>query len=128
MKSCFWHGYGKKWDPIRKAVVYANRWAWEQKHGKIPNGMMVLHHCDNPPCINVDHLYLGTQKDNMRDRKERGRNPDVRGVKNPNCKISEKIVDRIRALNGKMRQADIAKKFGVSQGYVSKVLRYVNRG
>jgi hypothetical protein len=45
--------------------------------GPIPDGMLVLHTCDNPPCVNPDHLYLGTWKDNMQDRIKRGRNPKL---------------------------------------------------
>ena len=52
---------------------YAHRVAYELVNGLIPNGLMVLHHCDNPPCCNPAHLYLGTAKDNAQDRERRGR-------------------------------------------------------
>jgi hypothetical protein len=52
---------------------YAHRLSWTMANGPIPAGMWVLHHCDNPPCINPDHLYLGTGIDNARDRERRGR-------------------------------------------------------
>lgn len=54
-------------------MVRAQRVAWILFYGEIPEGMSVLHHCDNAPCVRPDHLYLGTQADNMHDVKERGR-------------------------------------------------------
>ena len=64
-------GYGKL---KRKGKMWgAHRWAWTQEHGPIPTGMYVLHKCDTPACINVDHLFLGTQHDNMRDKTGKGR-------------------------------------------------------
>jgi hypothetical protein len=50
-----------------------HRFAWELAYGPIPDGLWVLHHCDNPPCVNIDHLYLGTVKDNTADMMRRGR-------------------------------------------------------
>ena len=64
-------GYGRikyKRKPIR-----ANRYAWERVNGPIPDGLVVRHKCDNPPCVNVDHLELGTRRDNVNDMIERGR-------------------------------------------------------
>jgi hypothetical protein len=60
-----------------KGVKYrAHRLAWEANNGPIPAGMYVLHSCDTPCCVNIDHLFLGTPQDNMTDmaRKKRGRN------------------------------------------------------
>jgi hypothetical protein len=51
----------------------AHRTGWILFRGPVPAGMRVLHACDNPPCVNLDHLYLGTQKDNARDMVARGR-------------------------------------------------------
>lgn len=60
----------QKRDGVRKACYI---WAAEDWYGPVPEGKQVNHHCDNPKCYNVEHLYIGTQADNMRDRKERGR-------------------------------------------------------
>ena len=70
--------YGGFWLDGR--MRYAHRVAWEVFVGEIPPGMNVLHRCDNPPCCNPDHLFLGTQKDNVHDMmaKDRG---DISGLK-----------------------------------------------
>lgn len=64
-------GYGQ----VRRdgEVAYVHRIAWTMVNGPIPDGLNVLHHCDNPPCYNVDHLFLGTQADNMIDMVTKGR-------------------------------------------------------
>jgi len=71
-------GYGKvsfrRYDPNLPTVWRAHRWAWIEAHGEIPEGKIVRHKCDNPPCINVDHLELGGHSDNQVDCVERGRN------------------------------------------------------
>ncbi len=53
--------------------TYAHRVAWQIANGHIPAGLLILHKCDNPSCVNPDHLYAGTQKDNVRDKLERYR-------------------------------------------------------
>lgn len=53
-----------------------HRWIWTLVNGPIPAGAQVLHRCDNPPCFRLDHLFLGTQTDNMRDMAAKGRHPN----------------------------------------------------
>ncbi len=64
-------GYGALY--IRGKVEGAHRAYWEVYNGSIPDNMCVLHTCDNPPCVNPDHLFLGTQSDNMIDKIKKGR-------------------------------------------------------
>jgi hypothetical protein len=65
-------GYGQK--TINGTTYLVHRLAWAEEHGPIPDGLWVLHHCDNPPCYNVDHLFLGDNAANMRDMASKGRN------------------------------------------------------
>ena len=66
-------GYGRITRDGKRG--YLHRWVWEQVNGPIPPGMQVLHRCDNPPCFRYDHLFLGTQADNMHDMFSKGRRP-----------------------------------------------------
>lgn len=67
------NGYGHFNMSPQRRRERAHRVAWELAHGPIPGGMMVCHHCDNPSCVRVSHLFLGTHEDNMRDRQAKGR-------------------------------------------------------
>ena len=91
--------------------MQAHRLAWKLLRGD-PGELDVLHTCDNAPCCNPDHLYLGTDADNARDRLERDRNPRC-------LKIEQ--VRAIRSLLGTMPQKDIATKLNVSRGVVNKI-------
>lgn len=74
----------------------AHRVSYEAYKGAIPKGMVVRHTCDNPSCINPDHLILGTQRDNVADREARGRR-DVKGEQIGTSKLTEKEVLEIKS-------------------------------
>jgi DNA-binding CsgD family transcriptional regulator len=116
-------GHGAFWDGERQEI--AHRFSWRLHHGPIPDGIYVLHHCDNPPCVRPDHLFLGTQRDNIRDASAKGRIP--RGLANGSGKVSIKdravIVARYRA--GGVTQATLAEEYGVTQTMVSRYVRGV---
>lgn len=65
-------GYGY-FCPTRPNKVYAHRYSWELVNGAIPTGLLVCHTCDNPPCVNPSHLFLGTVRDNAIDMSLKGR-------------------------------------------------------
>ena len=69
--ACKAGGYGQIY--VRGKLVYAHRLSWVWANGKIPKGLFVLHKCDNRVCVNPDHLFLGTNKDNMQDCVRKGR-------------------------------------------------------
>lgn len=106
-------GYGLVADPPYRDIRVHRR-AWREANGPIPPGMCVLHKCDNRACHNVEHLFLGTQADNMRDMAAKGRrraNSPV-GEKNANAKITWEQAKAIRS--DPRRQKDIAAEYGVS--------------
>lgn len=77
-------GYGRCAKVMGEVLTH--RIAYQEFIGPIPNGLHVLHSCDNPPCINPAHLRVGTNNDNMRDRSERDRCSAMKGRANPNWK------------------------------------------
>src|ERR1700741_3016734 len=70
-------------------VWYAHRLSWVSKNGPIPNGLFVLHKCDNRKCINVDHLFLGTLQDNYDDMRNKNRGNPAKGEDNGQAKLSK---------------------------------------
>src|SRR4051812_4793380 len=95
---------------------YAHRVSWQLTHGKIPDGLWVLHRCDNPPCVNPSHLFLGTPRDNTRDCMAKGRKSVRRGVAASSAKLTDADVAEIRkALARHETQVSIAMRYGITQ-------------
>ena len=104
--------YGLFWH--REKYTGAHRVSYEVFVGPIPAGLVVRHSCDNPGCINPNHLSLGTQKDNARDRTERGRGHKLKGELIGTSKLTESQVREIRA-SVNMSLQDIAQKYGIDK-------------
>jgi hypothetical protein len=109
-------GYGKLCRNGR-----AHRISYEVHKGKIPNGMMVCHTCDNPSCVNPEHLWVGTCKQNIRDsvKKKRFNHGETNGI----SKLTEKEVRWIRA-NHRLRLGGIiARKFNIGESQVRRIAK-----
>ncbi len=120
LAHCNKGGYGKIDGKI------ASRVSWELANGTIPAGFDVCHDCDNPPCVNPEHLFLGTASDNLKDCVRKGR-LDHSGEKNSNVKLTYGLVQDIR--NSDFPQRKLAKMFGISKGtiyYIQKNITWVN--
>lgn len=118
-------GYGKI-TIYRIGTIAAHRLSFNLFCGPIPCGMFVLHRCDNPPCCNPTHLFLGTHIENMRDRDEKGRT--LRGASLPQTKLTEIQRDEIRRhyrwhIPGATIPA-LARKYGVGVGTIHRVLNH----
>ena len=107
----------------------ASRVSYELTHGAIPDGLCVLHRCDNRVCVNPAHLFLGTFKDNTADMDRKGRRgptkgiPKLGGEDHPQAKLTAQQVAEIRAHNTPGQgTAALARQYGVSEGTMSNIL------
>ena len=108
-------GYGVFW--MNGQLRPASRVAYILTYGPVPDDMQICHRCDNPPCCNPRHLFIGTQSDNMRDMVAKGR-------QHRNTKLNDDLVRAIRADHRAGRgQAQIAARYGVTQSNISHVVR-----
>lgn len=127
-------GYGFiKWDGRHQRshrIMYMIHHNIVLPKGRGSSGTIVLHKCDNTSCVNPDHLFLGTQLDNVRDmmNKGRGNHPGIKGIKNGMAKLNEILVKEIRKYkknNPNISQKNIGKLFNVSQMTICRVLNRV---
>jgi len=115
-------GYGKNnW--------LTHRISYEIFVGLIPEGLVVCHTCDNPPCFNPEHLFIGTMKDNMQDMQRKGRTHIMYSVDNPNTRLTPKQILEIKKRHiptypggrGSNTTA-LAKEYGVSRQYIGQII------
>jgi hypothetical protein len=114
-------GYGKI-KFLGKTYLY-HRMSYMLYCGTIPDEMMVCHKCDNPKCVNPDHLFLGTAQDNMSDKIQKGRHKGAKsGFMHHNAKLNDFEVESIRQmLASGHTQRSIANIYSVSQSIISRI-------
>lgn len=102
---------------------YAHRLSYQYSKGPITNGLHVCHSCDNPSCINPDHLWLGTNYDNILDKMKKGRAKTARrlGSQNHYAKLDEQQVKEIKSLLGKISHSKLAKQYNVSKSTINAI-------
>lgn len=117
------YGYGQVGHDYK--VVTTHRAAYMAFVGPIDDGLFVCHQCDNPPCFNPEHLFLGTASDNAGDMKRKGRARGAVGLSNKNAKLSDEQVRQIIALQqlGELSQTQIAEQFSITPQYVGQLAK-----
>lgn len=113
-------GYGRfRWNGKPKL---AHRISYLLHHGEDPYPLDVLHHCDNPKCVNPNHLFLGTDKDNVRDMIEKGRNNPVFGERSPRATLSnDEVLDIKKHIT--IFTTLLSEKFSVNRMVITNILR-----
>ena len=125
-----WMGRGGKLNKGYGQLTYcktkwlAHRLAYYLTYGDIPKGMQVCHTCDNPICCNPDHLWLGTNYDNSRDREEKGRGVRSYGPDNGQHKLTIAQIQKIREeyVPGLVGYKTLAKKYGVHSQTIKDII------
>ena len=119
-KSKTKQGYGQ--TTYKKKRMYTHRVSWTIHNGEIPDGAQVLHKCDTPPCVNPDHLFLGTNRDNVDDKIAKGRVP--LGEQASGSKLTQKQVLEIRKLHaeGLLSQGQLGRNYGVSDVTINNIV------
>jgi hypothetical protein len=118
------NGYGSRWFCGKHQSTH--RVAWIEANGEIPEGMVVCHACDNKLCVNLEHLFLGTQADNVADMMAKGRGspPPINrmyGERHPQAKLTWSDVEMIHRSDAS--GASLARQLGVSAETVKRVRR-----
>ena len=123
---CNPYGYGS--FNLNGKMQYAHRVAWELANGTVPDGLCVLHSCDNPPCVRPSHLFLGTLTDNSRDMVQKGRcrGAENAGEGNGRAKLTTGSVRLIRAMyaSGHYVHSELASIFGICKTHASDITNH----
>jgi hypothetical protein len=111
-------GYGKLAGGDGR-ILLAHRVAYQLAVGTIPAGLVVCHRCDNPGCVNPNHLFLGSQADNLRDMHAKGRGNPPRGNLHPKARLTDAIVLAIR--NDTRSHRQLARVYGIGKSTVGMI-------
>jgi hypothetical protein len=111
-------GYGRVC--LGKKPFLAHRASYEEKYGKIPNGLMALHSCDVKSCVNPDHIFVGTQQDNMNDKVRKNR--QAKGISHGNAKLTE---DQAREIKF---SSETSIKLAAKFNYSASMIREIKNG
>ena len=117
--GCYAHGYGAI-GLSNGSMMRAHRLSWTFHKGQIPKGLSVLHHCDTPACVNPDHLFLGTRKDNLMDAIAKRRWQE-RGEKHYRSKLTNADVAKVRLCSS--TAVEIAKDLNISPQAIGSIRR-----
>jgi hypothetical protein len=115
-----YQGYGR--IQTSTGPRFAHREMWIVHNGPIPKGLCVLHSCDNPPCCEITHLRLGTRKDNSDDKIKRRRyliSDHIRGVNNPNAKLTDDLV--LQIISDPRSGNSLAPILGIDRSTITKI-------
>ena len=104
---------------INNKYISVHRYIYEKNFGKIPKGLLIRHRCDNPACINIKHLKIGTQQDNMNDKVERHRQSKLKGELHGRSKLTQNQIIKIR--KDVRSQRTISEEYGVSHQHISLI-------
>lgn len=117
-------GYGSIKNGTKFQRVH--RVIWELKNGKIPDRLVICHKCDNPSCLNIKHLFIGTPKENNDDKVTKNR--QAKGSRNGQAKLNERDVTAIRKMykKGFVTLKQVAEKFGVTYAMVHLIVTNKN--
>ncbi len=118
--SCAGMGYGQIKLPGERRQIYAHRLSYLIHKGPLPEGKHICHTCDNPKCVNPDHLFVGTSQDNHDDMTKKKRH--TYGQRSATAKITEEQARQVLGMVGLgIKQNVIAKTFGLSQVQISRI-------
>lgn len=117
------NGYGRL--SIKRSGFYSHRISWVIHNGEIPNGLCVLHHCDNPICVNPAHLFLGTLQDNEGDKVSKGR--QARGENSNKAKfVTGQIIEILTRRSSGEKLQSIADSFNVTRQAIWQIAKRRN--
>lgn len=117
-------GYGAIW--FRGTMDRAHRVSWEMANGRSPGKLMVLHRCDNPACVNPEHLFTGTARDNAADCVSKGRNWNPPGEFHPRAKLKNEQADEIRFLRRSgISCGALARHYGLHRTTITRITQRI---